>query len=339
MSESTVEINDSTAIPLLNQESNRFGNKGSNETTAAEWQVLHEKIRFWERVRFVIVLFIVGVVLVLFEIIEPYEKIEIYAVALLIGYLILQFTLLHVIADEMLLGHLAQFRRNVSSRYWTMVIWLSVILIVSMVVHLKYSSPIAASIFMALVWRIGISYLSLNIFVLIDSFILNYRDELNSLISELVELEMTQRKEKEKDVESGITHQRQGDVVDELATKKKPVFEKINRYCYWGVGLCITSMTLFYILLYYFDSGICEKLNLIIYCTFVFVCCSTYFLLGMCELGRLSKKLPTVAQKHLKIKVKFAYWEPSGDLLVLYALGIIFKVSVNIIRLLRDHCH
>ncbi len=279
----------------------------------------HEHVRGWETGIFVTTMIIVGVVLGLFQLIEPYEKIEIYAVALLYGYLMLQFILLRLMCNEM-----TQFARafSINLKYLLLIVLLLIVsLVVSMTVHLKYSSPIAASIFMALMWRLGVSLACIIIFCRIDSFFANYTHQIQLFIDHWDGWNPSERQQRLQPI-----------------LQSNRVLTKVNKYSYVGFFLCVSTMVLFYTLLYYFDDNICHKINLILYCAFVFVTCSTYFLLGMCELTKLANQLPSQVKAHIKIKVKILHWEPSGDLMVGYAFGLLFKVFTNIVLAISGSC-
>ena len=281
----------------------------------------HVSVRSMEMIVFTISLSVAAIVLGMFEMIEPYEKIEIYSVSLLVGYTALQYFILRKMCDAML-----PFADTVTVnvKYVAIIIILLILaLVASMTVHLKYSDPIEASISMALAWRFGISISSLIISYRIDSFFGNYNRLLRIYIDHWDGWDVNERRRQLQKF---------------LIVENNTLLTKVNKYSYIGFFVCCLAMIFSYTILYYFDDSICHKINLIMYCAFVFVTCSTNFLLRMCELTKQVNQLPVAVRDHIKIKIKFLHWEPSGDLMVGYALGLLFKVFTNLVLALSGSC-
>jgi lysylphosphatidylglycerol synthetase-like protein (DUF2156 family) len=289
----------------------------------------HEKIRFWETVFFAFNISSAAIVLAMYrqDPLKPLAHIEVYSVVLSLVYLALQFLIMRVLADAMLpfANTIRVDLKNVS----IMVLLLILVLIVSMVLETSDYHPETIAIPMAILWRIFYSLTSLMIFCRIDSFFFHYKQELTLFINHWdaggdvggADPQAWDAVEREDQLQRVLKH-----------TKN---LTKVNKYLYIGFFLCVTTMMLFYTVLYAFDDAISDHIKVIMYCAFVFVTCSTYFLLSVCELTKLANQLPKVIKSHIKIKIKILHWEPSGDLMVAYALGLLFKVFVNITRAMR----
>lgn len=261
-----------------------------------------------------------AVVLGSFKALEEYVPIESFCLSLLGPYLVFQYVVLRQMAH-----HMIEIAPDmvINKKYLALVLVVMVVALMSSMVVPKYSSPIAASIPMAFLWRVGLSACGVLIFCRIDSFFTNYHAFMRTVITRG---EMHGAEETADSLE------------DNSLEDHKIAFLKTNKYLYVGFGLCAFVNVIFYFLLYYFDKSVCLKVSVVMYCSLIYVLCSTYFLLRMCELTKAVSGWKAADRAGIKVKVKILHWEPSGDLMVAYALGLLFIVFANFINALHNEC-
>lgn len=301
---------------------------GGAQTVSLWWEVLfskgeirrdHEMLKGKEDRLFVVFLIATCISFGLFQIIEPYKGVEICSLTLLVVYLTTHYILLRRSADESLF-----FASDVIMHGKSLLI-LSILLIVALVVSMSYpgityANPHWASGGLALLWRVGISVLSIQTFCRIDSFFNNFCHKIE-LISNLWDDDSTERNK----------------IMNEVADDELR-YEKLNALSYSGFLLCVGTLSCYYSILYFYETEICGDFSLVMYCTFSFITGSTYFLVRMSELNNAVKSLNSSIRKNVRIQVKILHWEPSGDVFVGYAFGLLFLMFTKFINLETGNC-
>lgn len=255
-----------------------------------------------------------------FRALEGYVPIESFCLSLLGPYLVFQYWVLRQMAHHMI--NVAP-DIVINQKYLACVLVVMAVALMSSMVVPKYSSPIAASIPMAFLWRVGLSACGVLIFCRIDSFFTNYHAYVRAV---------TNREQQHGANETADA------LEDAFLEEHKVAFLKANKYLYVGFGLCAFVNAAFYFLVYYFNKSVCQKVSVVMYCSLIYVLCSTYFLLRTCELTKAVSGWQAASRADIKVKVKVLHWEPSGDLMVAYALGLLFVVFANFINALHKEC-
>jgi len=79
-------------------------------------------------------------------------------------------------------------------------------------------------------------------------------------------------------------------------------------------------------------------LLLVLYCTYVFLSCSTYFLIRMCELSKIVDTVHLTIKSNIQIKVKILHWEPSGDIFVTFSLQMLYLLLTYFLKIIDQDC-
>lgn len=289
-------------------------------TEQFEFRTPYENYSRIETVIFTSFILLAAAILGSFKALQDYVPIETYCLSLLAPYLVIQYVVLRQMAHQMM--KITPYM-VINKKYLAFVLIVMVVALISSMIVSKYSFPVAASIPLAFLWRVSLSVCGVLIFCRIDSFFTNYHAFIRTVVN-MGELHGPEETSDQNEYCSLASH--------------KGALLQANKYLYLGFGLCALVNVIFYFLLYYFDKFVCLKISVVMYCSLIYVLCSTYFLLRMCELTKAVSGWEAAERAGIKVKVKILHWEPSGDLMVAYALGLLFVVFANFIDALHDEC-
>jgi hypothetical protein len=228
-------------------------------------------------------------------------------------------------------------------KYILPIIFLLILVLVFSMTYqgVHFSNPKQLAIAMAASWRICLSLCCLTLFYEIDSFFNNYNHLLYKYIKHWNSWSEIDRKVHLDQLLTGGGSDRCSSNSCNSNSGHRVhagVITEVNQLCYTGFLLSCITLIFFYTILYCFEYEICHDLKLVMYCAVIYLTCSTYFLLRLCELTKMVNLLDVDIKAHVKIKIKIFHWEPSGDILVGNALGLLFIVFSNVIKIYSHSC-